>query len=177
MPVSNAARSDLMWYYGSVANVDQTFEKWSELAKSASAQLADLYPVLQKLPDLIAPNVSYAKKLFTAERKNHVDHWIRAKKALDSGKSLVSLQVLHSVPRPQLPYELELIGFVRSPASATICTALKSRKVSPTMLQRTSAVHFWRQARTVLRRLCTASYRRWWFGLRSRKRLRRRLTV
>ncbi|KAJ5659297.1 cytochrome P450 oxidoreductase [Penicillium longicatenatum] len=68
------------------------FEKWGELAGSSSAQLVDLYPFLQKLPDFLAPNVNYAKGLFTAERKSYVGHWMKSKQALDSGKSL-------SIPR------------------------------------------------------------------------------
>ncbi|KAJ5631511.1 cytochrome P450 oxidoreductase [Penicillium longicatenatum] len=64
------------------------FEKWGELAGSSSAQLVDLYPFLQKLPDFLAPNVNYAKGLFTVERKSYVGHWMKSKQALDSGKSL-----------------------------------------------------------------------------------------
>ncbi|KAL4801508.1 cytochrome P450 [Aspergillus unguis] len=66
----------------------ESFEKWGELSGSSSAQLADLYPFLQKLPDWLAPNVSYAKKLFAVERKNYVGHWMRSKEALNSGKGL-----------------------------------------------------------------------------------------
>uniref|UniRef100_A0A8H7NBW0 Cytochrome P450 n=1 Tax=Bionectria ochroleuca TaxID=29856 RepID=A0A8H7NBW0_BIOOC len=66
----------------------ESFEKWGKLAGSSSAQIADLFPVLQKLPDFMTPNVSYAKKLFEIERKNYVGHWMRSKKALDSGKGL-----------------------------------------------------------------------------------------
>ncbi|KAJ5532316.1 cytochrome P450 oxidoreductase [Penicillium frequentans] len=66
----------------------ESFEKWGELSGSSSAQLADLYPFLQKLPDFLAPNVSYAKGLFAVERKNYVHHWMKSKQALDSGKGL-----------------------------------------------------------------------------------------
>lgn len=67
----------------------QCFEKWGELSGSSSAQLADLYPVLQKLPAIIAPNVKYAKKLHEVEKKLYVGHWMRAKNALDNGTGLV----------------------------------------------------------------------------------------
>lgn len=70
-------------------NPRQGFEKWGELAGSSSAQLVDLYPILQKLPDFVAPNVSYAKKLFAVERKNYVGYWMKSKQALDSGKGMV----------------------------------------------------------------------------------------
>jgi hypothetical protein len=67
----------------------QSFEKWGELSGSSSAQLADLYPFMQKLPDFLAPNVNYAKRLFAVEKKNYVGHWMKSKQALDSGKGLV----------------------------------------------------------------------------------------
>ncbi|KAK7416280.1 hypothetical protein QQZ08_012054 [Neonectria magnoliae] len=66
----------------------ESFEKWGELAGSSSAQLADLFPILQKLPTFMTPNVRYAKKLFEVERKNYVGQWMRSKEALDSGKGL-----------------------------------------------------------------------------------------
>ncbi|RSM07410.1 hypothetical protein CEP52_005265 [Fusarium oligoseptatum] len=64
------------------------FDKWSALSGSASAQLADLYPALQKLPDFIAPNVSYAKKLHQAEKKMYLGHWARTKQAIVDGRGL-----------------------------------------------------------------------------------------
>ncbi|CAH0024660.1 unnamed protein product [Clonostachys rhizophaga] len=66
----------------------ESFENWGKLAGSSSAQIADLFPVLQKLPDFMTPNVSYAKKLFEIERKNYVGHWMKSKKVLDSAKGL-----------------------------------------------------------------------------------------
>ncbi|KAH6695143.1 cytochrome P450 [Plectosphaerella plurivora] len=66
----------------------ESFEKWGELSGSSSAQIADLFPILQKLPALMTPNVRYAKKLFEVERKNYVRHWMKSKEALDSGKGL-----------------------------------------------------------------------------------------
>ncbi|KAJ4213019.1 hypothetical protein NW759_011280 [Fusarium solani] len=64
------------------------FDKWSALSGSASAQLADLYPALQKLPDFIAPNVSYARKLHQAEKKMYLGHWARTKQAIVDGRGL-----------------------------------------------------------------------------------------
>ncbi|KAJ6084237.1 cytochrome P450 oxidoreductase [Penicillium sp. IBT 16267x] len=61
----------------------ESFEKWSKLSGSSSAQLADLYPFLQKLPDFLAPN-----RLFAVERKNYLGYWMKSKQALDSGKGL-----------------------------------------------------------------------------------------
>ncbi|KAJ4308279.1 hypothetical protein N0V84_012188 [Fusarium piperis] len=40
---------------------------------------------MQNLPEAIAPNVRYARKLHEVERKLYVGHWMRAKKALDNG--------------------------------------------------------------------------------------------
>lgn len=74
----------------SIANKPKCFEKWGEVAGSSSAQLVDLYPVLQKLPEFIAPNVKYARELYKVERKLYVGHWLRSKKALDAGTGLVS---------------------------------------------------------------------------------------
>ncbi|KAH6887764.1 cytochrome p450 monooxygenase [Thelonectria olida] len=65
-----------------------TFERWSALSASASAQLADLYPILQKLPEFIAPNVRYARKLHEEEKQLYVKQWMTAKNALDAGTGL-----------------------------------------------------------------------------------------
>ncbi|KAH6879558.1 cytochrome p450 monooxygenase [Thelonectria olida] len=64
------------------------FEKWGELSGSSSAQVADLYPVLQKLPNFLAPNVNYAKRLHKIEKKLYVGHWMRAKNAILDGTGL-----------------------------------------------------------------------------------------
>ncbi|KAF7548490.1 hypothetical protein G7Z17_g7005 [Cylindrodendrum hubeiense] len=66
----------------------KSFDKWGELAGSSSAQLADLYPIMQKLPEFMAPNVRYAKELHKIEKKNYVHHWMKAKEALDAGTGL-----------------------------------------------------------------------------------------
>lgn len=69
----------------------QSFEKWGEVSGSASAQLADLYPIMQKLPRIIAPNVRYAEQLHKVEKRLYVSHWLRAKQGLDEGTGLVRL--------------------------------------------------------------------------------------
>ncbi|KAH8675047.1 cytochrome P450 [Ilyonectria robusta] len=66
----------------------ESFDKWGKLAGSSSAQLADLYPIMQKLPEFMAPNVRYARNLHKIEKKNYVHHWMKAKKALDAGTGL-----------------------------------------------------------------------------------------
>jgi hypothetical protein len=68
----------------------QSFERWGELTGSASAQLADLFPVIQKLPAALTPNVSYATKLHQKERELYVGHWMRTKRGLEDGTGLVS---------------------------------------------------------------------------------------
>lgn len=84
-----------------VANMLQGFDKWSALSGSASAQLADLYPALQKLPNFIAPNVRYARKLHEAEKKMYLGHWARTKQAIVDGRGLVcpsSLSLSGGIP-------------------------------------------------------------------------------
>nr|UYD62317.1 cytochrome P450 [Leptographium qinlingense (nom. inval.)] len=66
----------------------KSFEEWGHLSGSSSAQIADLYPILQKLPSWMTPNVSYAKKLHKIEKANYLHHWIKSKKALDDGTGL-----------------------------------------------------------------------------------------
>ncbi|EXJ79927.1 cytochrome P450 oxidoreductase [Capronia epimyces CBS 606.96] len=65
-----------------------SFEHWGELAGSASAQLVDLYPILQKLPRAIAPNVRYAENLHEIEKKLYVGLWMQAKRGLENGTGL-----------------------------------------------------------------------------------------
>ncbi|EFX05422.1 cytochrome p450 monooxygenase [Grosmannia clavigera kw1407] len=64
------------------------FEHWGKLSNSSSAQTADLFPILQRLPSWIAPNVSYAKKLHAVEKELYVSHWMRSKMALENGTGL-----------------------------------------------------------------------------------------
>lgn len=66
----------------------QCFDQWGQVAGSASAQIADLYPILQKLPSWIAPNVKHARQLHVVERDLYIRHWMRAKQALDDGTGL-----------------------------------------------------------------------------------------
>ena len=68
----------------------QNFERWAEFSGNASAQIMDLYPILQKLPKFIAPSVRYAEKHFAEERQHYVGHWMKSKEAIDNGTGLVS---------------------------------------------------------------------------------------
>ncbi|GIZ40708.1 hypothetical protein CKM354_000403600 [Cercospora kikuchii] len=63
-----------------------SFERWGKLAGSASAQLADLFPIIQSLPRAISPNIGYAEMLHKKEKDLYVRLWLRAKNALESGK-------------------------------------------------------------------------------------------
>lgn len=63
----------------------KSFTKWGELAGSASAQLTDLFPVIQKLPKALGPNVRYAEWLHQKEKELYVGLWMRAKRGLEDG--------------------------------------------------------------------------------------------
>ncbi|PPJ56275.1 hypothetical protein CBER1_00735 [Cercospora berteroae] len=63
-----------------------SFERWGKLAGSASAQLADLFPIIQSLPRALSPNIGYAEMLHKKEKDLYVRLWMRAKNALESGK-------------------------------------------------------------------------------------------
>lgn len=68
----------------------QSFEHWGELAGSASAQLADLFPVVQALPEALNPQVRTARKLHDKEKDLYVRLWLRAKRGLETKTGLVS---------------------------------------------------------------------------------------
>ncbi|KAK5335277.1 hypothetical protein LTR43_012632, partial [Exophiala xenobiotica] len=61
------------------------FEKWSEVTGSSSAQVLDLFPILQRLPKFLVPNYRYAEKLHKAEKALYVGHWVNAKRAIKDG--------------------------------------------------------------------------------------------
>ncbi|KAK5079301.1 hypothetical protein LTR64_002276 [Lithohypha guttulata] len=63
------------------------FANWGELAASGSAQILDLFPILQKLPKWLAPNVKYAESLFKKESAHYLRMWMRAKEGLRNGDS------------------------------------------------------------------------------------------
>lgn len=69
----------------------QSFERWGELVQSGSAQLADLFPVMQKLPAFLTPNVTYAKTLHQIEKDLYVGQWMQAKRGLEDGTGLVNI--------------------------------------------------------------------------------------
>lgn len=93
---------------------------------------------MQKLPEFMAPNVRYARKLHKIEKKNYVHHWMKAKKALDAGTGLV---------RPNSVFDPSDCTnmFFPSHASAMTFTGPKQLKSSPMTLQHTSAAHFLKQ--------------------------------
>ena len=68
----------------------QGFEKWAEVTGSASAQLLDLFPILQRLPKWLVPNYRYAEKLHKEEKNLYVGHWLNAKKGIKNGTGKVS---------------------------------------------------------------------------------------
>lgn len=123
---------------------------------------------MQKLPDFLAPNVSYAKKLFAVERKNYVGHWMKSKQALDSGKGLV-----RSFFTKRINDKIKLT-VTPSPVSVMTFTAPKQRKASTTTQQAISAARCWRQDQIRQHPRCMASSRRSLFGRRYNARLRRR---
>ncbi|KAK5239297.1 hypothetical protein LTS06_012838, partial [Exophiala xenobiotica] len=61
------------------------FEKWAEVTGSSSAQVLDLFPVLQRLPKFLVPNYRYAENLHKAEKALYVGHWVNAKRAIKDG--------------------------------------------------------------------------------------------
>jgi hypothetical protein len=67
----------------------QGFEKWAEVTGSSSAQLLDLFPILQRLPKFLLPNYRYAEELHKAEKALYVGHWLNAKKAIKNGTGKV----------------------------------------------------------------------------------------
>ncbi|KAK5080915.1 hypothetical protein LTR05_008231 [Lithohypha guttulata] len=67
------------------------FANWGELAASGSAQILDLFPILQKLPKWLAPNVKYAESLFKKESAHYLRMWMRAKEGLRNGDSHVRM--------------------------------------------------------------------------------------
>ncbi len=69
----------------------QGFQAWGELVQGASAQLLDLFPILQKLPPIMRPKYRYAQKLHRKELDLYLGHWMNTKKGLQDGTSKVGL--------------------------------------------------------------------------------------
>lgn len=72
---------------------NQSFCKWGELAGSASAQLTDLFPIIQRLPKVLGPNVKYAEGLHEKEKDLYVGLWMQAKRSLEQGTSHVCIAI------------------------------------------------------------------------------------
>jgi hypothetical protein len=79
-----------LWKYADFVCMRQSFERWGELAGSASAQLADLFPVVQALPQALNPQVRTARKLHEKEKDLYVRLWLRAKRGFETKTGLVS---------------------------------------------------------------------------------------
>lgn len=67
----------------------KSFQKWGELAGSATAQLTDLFPIIQKLPKFLRPQVRHAEKLHVIEKDLYVRLWMRTKRSLETGSGHV----------------------------------------------------------------------------------------
>ncbi|EXJ70408.1 uncharacterized protein A1O5_06476 [Cladophialophora psammophila CBS 110553] len=61
---------------------------WSEVSESASSQLADLYPILQKLPSFMLPSVRKGRHVHQVGRELYTEHWLKAKQQLKDGTGL-----------------------------------------------------------------------------------------
>ncbi|OAL39602.1 hypothetical protein AYO20_00999 [Fonsecaea nubica] len=64
------------------------FNGWSEVSESASSQLADLYPILQKLPNFMLPSIRKGKHVHQVGRELYTEHWLKAKQHLKDGTGL-----------------------------------------------------------------------------------------
>jgi hypothetical protein len=72
-----------------------------KLVQGASAQLLDLFPILQKLPPLLRPNFRYAQELHRKELSLYLGYWMNTKKGLQDGTGKVSP---HACVNNQKPY-------------------------------------------------------------------------
>ncbi|KAJ4986250.1 cytochrome P450 [Stagonosporopsis vannaccii] len=61
------------------------FEKWGDLIQTPSAQLLDLFPILQRLPASLRPNYRYAQRLHEREMQLYLGHWMQTKRGLEAG--------------------------------------------------------------------------------------------
>jgi len=59
------------------------------VSASGIAQIADLYPIVQKLPNFLVPAVRFAKHVDKVGRELYTGHWLKAKKHLKEGTGLV----------------------------------------------------------------------------------------
>jgi hypothetical protein len=68
----------------------QTVEEWGKVSASGLAQVADLYPIIQKLPSFLAPRaVKDAEHVHKVGRELYTGHWLNAKQKLKDGTGLV----------------------------------------------------------------------------------------
>ena len=71
----------------------QTVEEWGKVSAGASAQLADLYPVLQRLPNFLFPTVRQAEHVHKVGSELYTNHWLNAKEDLEKGTGLVCYSI------------------------------------------------------------------------------------
>ncbi|KAI1613495.1 cytochrome p450 monooxygenase [Exophiala viscosa] len=66
-----------------------TVEEWGRVSASGLAQVADLYPIIQKLPSFLAPGaVKDAEHVHKVGRELYTGHWLNAKQKLEDGTGL-----------------------------------------------------------------------------------------
>lgn len=70
-------------------------DSWGDVSANGVAQLADLYPILRKLPSFLFPTVKRAQKIHEAGRELYTSKWLQAKNGCKDGTTPVSLY--HSV--------------------------------------------------------------------------------
>jgi hypothetical protein len=66
------------------------FERWIQLTKNSLMVLADYYPVLRTLPDMLLPLRRTAKDLYKFEHDLFLGHWNDTKARLQENKAQVS---------------------------------------------------------------------------------------
>ncbi|EXJ87216.1 hypothetical protein A1O3_04175 [Capronia epimyces CBS 606.96] len=65
-----------------------TVDGWGQVSESGTAQLADLYPILQKLPAFLLPAVNKAKHVNKVGTALYKGLWLQAKEDLKKGTGL-----------------------------------------------------------------------------------------
>jgi len=143
----------------------QTVEEWGKVSESGSAQIADLYPILQKLPHFLLPSVAKAKHVHKVGRELYTSHWLKAKQALKDGTGLVSAS---SYPASFCGTSLFLVWSKRwryindciSHASATTFYLPSKAKAFLMKLLVISSDRCLREVPTLLPRRCTPSFKR-----------------
>jgi hypothetical protein len=66
------------------------FERWIQLTRNSLMVLADYYPVLRTLPDMLLPLRRAAKELYNSEHDLFLGHWNDTKARQQENKAQVS---------------------------------------------------------------------------------------